>query len=104
MFPSQNSNRLRVSIVRPSSRLVCWRESMVAKISFVPTYNVMLMSRLSSLRHMTRYAYAFVVVRTRLIHSHQLQLVISNPTPILELRSMNSPPSPSAPNITKHFN
>ena len=39
---------------------------MVAKISFAPAYNVMLMSRLSSLRHMTRCANAYVVVRTRL--------------------------------------
>ena len=40
---------------------------MVAKISFAPAYNVMLMSRLSSLRHKTRYAYAYGVVKTRLI-------------------------------------
>ena len=39
---------------------------MVAKISFALAYNVMLMSRLSSLRHKTLYAYAYVVVRTRL--------------------------------------
>ena len=45
-FPSQKSNRLRVSTVRPPSCFVCWRESMVAKISFAPAYNVMLMSRL----------------------------------------------------------
>ena len=39
---------------------------MVAKISFALAYNVMLMSQLSSLRHKTSYAYAYVVVRTRL--------------------------------------
>ena len=35
---------------------------MVAKelISFVPAYNIMLMSWLSSLRYKTRYAYAYV--------------------------------------------
>ena len=39
---------------------------MVAKISFALAYNVMLMSRLSSLLHISCYAYAYVVVGTRL--------------------------------------
>ena len=39
---------------------------MVAKISLALTYNVMLMSWLSSLLHKTRYVYVYVVVRTGL--------------------------------------
>ena len=54
---------------------------MVAKISFPPEYNVMLMSRLSSLRYKTRYAYAYVVVRTRLystrVRSSEVESVFS---------------------------
>ena len=46
---------------------------MVAKISFALTYNVMLMSRLSSLREHYAYAYAYVVVRTR-HKKHSVQL------------------------------
>ena len=50
-FSPQKSNQLRVSTVRPPSCFVCCRESTVAKISFAVAYNIMLMSRQSSLGH-----------------------------------------------------